>query len=118
MDFKEVTFVTDDRDKSEEDRLSLRITQGGNGDWYLSIAPVNNVAINGVRICTSGGASSSHPGLTTAISDAYQAIYNAEHGIRDRLLSRQEMEDELAAWREKFPDHVFDGLMLQKKTVD
>lgn len=114
-EFEEVVFVTDDRDKPEDERMSLRIIQGGNQDWYVSVAPMNEGAINGVRICTSGGAITSHPGLVSAIADAYTALHNAKHGIREHLPSRQELNDELEAWRRKFPGYEFDGLSLREK---
>jgi hypothetical protein len=117
--FEEVVFVTDDRDKPDDERLSLRIIQGGNQDWYVSIAPEKSVAINGVRICTSGGASVSHPGLVSAISDAYRALHNAKHGIRQKpAKSRVELEEELAAWRDQFPNYEFNGLMIREKFQD
>lgn len=118
-DLEQVEFVTDDRDKPEEERMSLRIFRGGNQDWYVAVAPVNEVAINGVRICTSGGAMTSHPGLTAAISDAYLAIHNAENGIATKAPpNRRDMEEELEAWRSKFPNLVFDGLSLQERYID
>ena len=115
-EFEQAVFITDDRDKPLEEQLSLRIMHGGNGDWYVSIAPVNRVAVNGVRICTSGGASRTVPGLTAAISDAYTAIINAEQGNQTQIPeSRRDMEEELAAWRSKFDNYVFDGLYLCEK---
>ena len=72
--FEEVVFVTDDRDKPDDERLSLRIIQGGNQDWYVSITPEHEGSINGIRICTSGGASVTHPGLTSAIANAIHLI--------------------------------------------
>lgn len=114
-EFEQAVFVTDDRDKPLEEQLSLRIMQGGNGDWYVSIAPVDQVAINGVRISTSGGASTSTPGLTVAIADAYTAIMAAEHGSQLRTPeNRRDMEEELAAWRSKFSNYEFDGLCLRE----
>lgn len=118
-EFEEVVFVTDDRDKPDEERLSLRVIQGGNQDWYVSIAPENKGAINGVRICTSGGASCSHPGLTSAISDVYTALHNAKHGIRDKQhQSRSELQEEIMAWRNQFPNLEFDGLFIREKYKD
>lgn len=117
--FEEVVFVTDDRDKPDDERLSLRIIQGGNQDWYVSIAPEHEGAINGVRICTSGGASYTHPGLSAAISDAYTVLHNAKHGIRDnRPQSRAELLEEIEAWRSRFPNLEFDGLSLREKFQD
>lgn len=113
---EQAVFTTDDRDKPLEDQLSLRILHGGNGDWYVAVAPVGRAAVNGVRICTSGGASKTHPGLTAAIAEAYNAIKNADQGLQvKQLASRREMEEELEAWRSKFPNLEFDGLQLCEK---
>ena len=69
-------FKTDDDDSSE---LELCIQQGGNGDWYVSIADgPDHYPLKGVRIRTSGGASQTHPGLGVAISQAYRAMYEAQ----------------------------------------
>ena len=51
----------------------------------------------------------------SAIADAYTALHNAKHGIREHLPSRQELNDELEAWRRKFPGYEFDGLSLREK---
>ena len=72
-----VRYLTDDRD--EKRRNELVIQQGGNGDWYVSVVPEGTGTIGrGVRLCTSGGASISCPGLTVAISQAYRAIEKGE----------------------------------------
>lgn len=69
----EVRYLTDDRDAQE--RNELVITVGGNGDWYVAVVPEGQRAIGkSVRICTSGGASSTTHGLTKAIADAFNAI--------------------------------------------
>ena len=68
-----VRYLTDDRDI--RDRNELVIMQGDNGDWYVSVVPEGQGCIGkGVRLCTSGGASSRCPGLTVAIAQAYRAI--------------------------------------------
>jgi len=72
----EARYLTDDRDF--KDRNELVITLGGNGDWYVSVVPEGQGAIGrGVRICTSGGASSRVPGLAPAIANAFRALVKA-----------------------------------------
>jgi len=69
-------YKTDDRDISNSE---LCIMQGGNGDWYVSVANgPDHYPTNGVRICTSGGAAVACPGLGLAISKAYNAMYDAQ----------------------------------------
>jgi hypothetical protein len=72
----EVRYLTDDRD--ERQRNELVIGYGGNGDWYVAVVPKGEGTIGrGVRICTSGGASSAAPGLAPAIARAFHAIDEA-----------------------------------------
>ena len=82
-----VRYLTDDRDL--RDRNELVIMQGDNGDWYVSVVPEGEGCIGkGVRLCTSGGASSRCPGLTVAIAQAYRAIAanaGTEAGYRRRV---------------------------------
>lgn len=66
-------FKTDDCDVSS---LELCIMQGGNGDWYVSIAEgPDHFPTRGVRIRTSGGACMSVPGLGQGIAKAYRAMF-------------------------------------------
>lgn len=104
-------YQTDDRDKLLEDQLGLFITAGGNGDWYVGVSPASNpnATINAVRLCTSGGASTLAPGLTWAIADAYHAIQAANEKKEYKRTSNHEDEQELNAWRRKFPHLKFDG---------
>lgn len=68
-------YKTDDRDV---DQQQLCIMQGGNGDWYVSVADgPDSHPLHGIRICTSGGAAAACPGLGRAIAAAYQAMWNA-----------------------------------------
>jgi len=97
-------YLTDDRDLPEEDQRTLVIFHGGNGDWYVQVAPAHGRTMEGVRICTSGGASSRCPGLGVAIADAYRAIQAAQRGESVPVRSRTELEEELAVWRSRFPD--------------
>lgn len=105
---EKVMYLTDDRDLPEDRQRSLVIFQGGNGDWYVQVAPKNGMTTEGVRICTSGGASANCPGLGSAIADAYRAIESAQRGEKyDRSKSRTVMEEEIRAWRNAFPNHEF-----------
>lgn len=104
-------YITDDRDLPEEEQRALVIFQGGNGDWYVQVAPRRGITTQGVRLCTSGGASSHCPGLTNAIADAYRAIKVAEKGAPPRP-TYSELEEELVAWRTRFPSYHFDGFDL------
>lgn len=97
-------YLTDDRDLPEEDLRTLVIFPGGNGDWYVQIAGANGRATDGVRLCTSGGASSKVPGLTVAIAEAYRAIKAAGTGV-PAPASRAELQEEVDAWRSRFPGH-------------
>lgn len=100
-------YLTDDRDLPDEELRTLVIYQGGNGDWYVQVAPRHGRTTEGVRLCTSGGASSHAPGLTAAIASAYRAIKAAQRG-EPAPPSRMDLEDEVAAWRAAFPKHQFE----------
>lgn len=100
----EAIYLTDDRDLPVEDQRALVIFQGGNGDWYIQVAPAHGRTTEGVRICTSGGAASRCPGLGIAIADAYRAIQAMQDGRREPVCSRMDLEEEVAAWRTRFPD--------------
>lgn len=80
-DVVQVRYLTDDRDASA--LHELLITEGGNGDWYISVVPQGQFDMRrSVRICTSGGASMAVPGLGPAIADAFRALMNAADGTR------------------------------------
>lgn len=66
-------FVSDEVDDTGP-RNRLAISMGGNGDWYVEVRTGTERFGPAVRISTHGGASSSHPGLGTAIARAYRAI--------------------------------------------
>ncbi|CAB3754547.1 hypothetical protein [Paraburkholderia humisilvae] len=104
-------YVTDDRDLPDGEQRSLVIFPGGNGDWYVQVAPKHGRAIEGVRISTSGGAQMHCPGLGPAIAQAYRAMLAAQNGEkRAAQRSLDELESEVRAWRSKFPKLEFDGL--------
>lgn len=102
--FDKAMYLTDDRDLPEEDQRALVIFPGGNGDWYVQVAPAHGRTTEGVRICTSGGASVQCPGLGVAVAEAYRAMQAAQSGERGPVASRMDLEEELAAWRARFPD--------------
>ena len=67
-----VTFLSDDAD--QDPHYALTIYQAENGDWYIAVMPDGHKIGPNVRVCTSGGASHSHPGMTTAVHRLYDAI--------------------------------------------
>ena len=106
-------YLTDDRDHPVESQRALVIFPGGNGDWYVQVAPAHGRTTEGVRICTSGGAATSCPGLGVAIADAYRAMKAAGSG-EPPPRSRYELEEEVAAWRRRFPGMTYNGFEFVK----
>lgn len=118
-DFERAMYLTDDRDLPKEQQQALFIFPGGNGDWYVQVAPEHGRTLEGVRICTSGGAASNCPGLGVAIAEAYRAMRDAQAGKKlEYVPSRAELEQELWAWRQMFPKYRFDGFFGIEKKVD
>lgn len=116
-----VMYVTDDRDHPKEDQRSLVIFRGGNGDWYVQVADVEGRATDGVRLCTSGGASNSVPGLTGAIAEAYRCIEASQNGQSRRpnmSTSYDSLKTEVDAWRAKFPHLQFENEVLGFQEVE
>ena len=106
---KKAMYLTDDRDFPEEKQRTLVIFPGGNGDWYVQVAPVHGRTTEGVRLCTSGGASSQCPGLTVAIAQAYRAMLAAQDGTAVAVgPSYAELEREVGAWRAAAPNYFYD----------
>ncbi|MBB5547797.1 hypothetical protein [Paraburkholderia fungorum] len=111
MDTVIASYLTDDRDLPDDEQRRLVIFFGGNNDLYVQVAPKNGGTFEGVRICTSGGASTQCPGLGPALADAYRAMRAAQENVKAELRqTRTELEEELLAWRARFPDLMFDGL--------
>lgn len=105
-------YLTDDRDYPKDEQRTLVIFMGGNGDWYVQVANAEGRATEGVRLCTSGGASSNVPGLTNAIAEAYRCMQAAQSNTpRIGLMSESytSMKAELDAWRAKFPHLRFEN---------
>jgi hypothetical protein len=88
------TYLSDDRDF--EDQASINAYWMNNGDYYLSISwkddSINKFSPS-VRFSTSGGASSSHPRLTTAVSDIYRSIRHEPTSIERMEAERNESYD-------------------------
>ena len=113
--FDKAMYLTDDRDLPEEDQRALVIFPGGNGDWYVQVAPAHGRTTEGVRICTSGGAATACPGLGIAIAESYRAMAAAEKGERRAVRSRGDLEEELAAWHGRFPElHYQFGVLVEE----
>lgn len=100
-------YLTDDRDLPENQQRTLVIFPGGNGDWYVQVAPKHGRTTEGVRISTSGGAQWACPGLGVAIAEAYRAMRAAQDAPGGQLApsvpTRRELEEELELWRAHFP---------------
>lgn len=112
-------YVTDDRDHPVDRQFALVIFPGGNGDWYVQVAPRHGRTMDGVRISTSGGAASNCPGLGQAIAEAYRAMIAAQTGeVRQIQPTRDDLERELNAWRTAYPTYRFDGLFDIVESVD
>lgn len=110
-------YLTDDRDLPPDELRTLVIMQGGNGDWYVQVANRHGRTTEGVRLCTSGGASSHAPGLTAAIASAYRAIRAAQRG-EPRPPSQLDLEEEVAAWRARFPQLHYEFGFIGRKPED
>jgi hypothetical protein len=111
-------YPTDDHDMPKEDQRALVIFQGGNGDFYVQVTPLHGKSTEGVRLCTSGGASSRCPGLTAAIADAYRAMKAMNAGETRTVQSRAQMEEELEAWRASSPKLEYRyGMIVEKDDI-
>lgn len=101
-------YLTDDRDRPLDEQRALVILPGGNGDWYVQVTPHHGRSMDGVRLCTSGGASTACPGLILAIAEAYRCMKAAAEGQRrEHRPSLEDLEAELAAWRDHYPDQRY-----------
>ena len=103
-------YITDDRDYPVEDQRALVISMGGNGDWYVQVTGVNGRSTEGVRLCTSGGASTNVRGLTGAIAEAYRCMKaSQDNKSRQPFMneSYDSLKTEVMAWRQRFPTLQF-----------
>lgn len=67
-------YVTDDRDASDERLTILWVMHGANGDYYVTTTGWRERPFRGVRLCTSGGASSHLSALTAGASAMYRGL--------------------------------------------
>jgi hypothetical protein len=79
--YAERHYLTDDRDQNN--RFELVVMHAPNGDYYIGSVPEGSVFTTGVRICTSGGASSKNPKLARAIYEVFQALGGWEQDLSD-----------------------------------
>jgi len=56
------------------EKKKIKLFQGGNGDFYLTVCPHNHNGGDTIRIETSGGASTRNPRLVQAINLLYLAM--------------------------------------------
>ena len=96
-------YLTDDRDKPDDEQHSLVILAGGNGDWYVGVGDRLGKAHKFVRLCTSGGASIYCPGLTVAVAEAYRAMQAASNREPRDAPSYSDLLEEVTAWRSRYP---------------
>lgn len=102
-------YLTDDRDLPDEDQRTLVIFPGGNGDWYVQVAPKHGRTMRGVRICTSGGASTACPCLTAGIAQAYRAMLAAQNGEQmEKQPDYSDLLREVTAWRTRARKYEYD----------
>jgi hypothetical protein len=69
-------YVTDDRDLALDRLTVLWVSHGPNGDYYVTTTRLHERPMFGVRLCTSGGASSRNPELVTSAADMYRDLHN------------------------------------------
>lgn len=100
---EERRWLTDDRDL--ERRNSLRIYQGENGDWYVSVAPEHEKDMNkAVRICTNGGAQQHCPALVEAVYDMWIALGEFEENPAEPTKLDKDTRDILKEYEDAFQD--------------
>ena len=105
-------YTTDDRDITQH---QLCIMQGGNGDWYVSIAEnPDHYPTNAIRLCTSGGAAHACPGLGRAIAAAYRALYNQAQPIQPNSDPSTPETYAWPLWKHLHDDH---GLILTESEL-
>ena len=74
-EFKQHTYLTDDRDARLGRRSELVVMHAPNGDYYIGSRVEGDILlVNAVRICTSGGAVSRNPALVKAVRAVFDAL--------------------------------------------
>jgi len=110
-------YLTDDRDLPLDDQRALVIFPGGNGDWYLQVTPHHGRSMDGVRICTSGGAASACPGLPNAIAEAYRCMKAAADGVHRDPGFQSELPSQLAEAKALFEEALEKAVKADKHDV-
>jgi hypothetical protein len=64
-------------------KKKIKIFQGGNGDFYLTVCPCNHNGGDTIRIETSGGALTRNPRMVQAINLLYLAIAGENENFDD-----------------------------------
>lgn len=84
-DYRIHRYLTDDRHTVSRPH-ELVVMWAPNGDYYIGSAPEGqHMMWQGVRICTSGGASSRNPPLMKAVAAIFQALGGwTEDELKDR----------------------------------
>lgn len=101
-------YTTDDCDLPEEEQHDLVILDatGSNGDWYVGVWPKGaRYDRHMVRLRTSGGASTTAPGLTLGAARMYRALAPREE-------ARQEVLAELAADMQALCPHPEESMQV------
>lgn len=78
---REIVTFTEVSKPDAGEKKKIKIFQGGNGDYYLSVCPCNHNGGDTIRIETSGGASTRNPRLLKAISLLYLAVAEEEEAF-------------------------------------
>lgn len=74
----EMVFISDDPETPRDQRLSLRISRDENDDWFVSIAPVNDVSTGSVRIRPIRKTEKRYPGFAKAIESAHKSLEDVQ----------------------------------------
>lgn len=70
------------------EKKKIKLFQGGNGDFYLTVCPHNHNGGDTIRIETSGGASTRNPRLVQAINLLYLAMAEDNEAFDSILKSK------------------------------
>lgn len=96
---------------------SLQILLGGNQDWYVSKVCSGNKELRGVRLCTSGGASSRSPELVTGVAEIYRILLSPFE-LDKQSPSYPVIQQEVLSFRENHPEHEYRFGFIQAKELD
>lgn len=104
LDASVLLYSDDTQDHSNK---RLKILLGGNQDWYVSASSTERKDFRGVRLCTSGGASDSLPGLVFGISEIYRMLLNpsSQEGSSPAYAS---LYQEVMQWRNTYPERRYE----------